>query len=150
MSISNNILGIMKSFFREEIITDIFRGRPKPLIDFYDAYVDIFKYLQCEEILPVAILYIEKISKTYAFNGDNIARARIASFVISLKYMDDWSPKNSEISKLVELNTRDISIMEQHILSLLDWNLWVEKEDYDRIVKLMIQGLDGISPPELT
>ena len=98
-------------------------------------------YMRCSnECFIVALIYIERVHKKepdFLINSSCIHRLYFTSVVIAAKYLDDVHFKNSYYSKVGGISVAELYILEQQLLSLLNFDLYISEIEYARYAGLL-------------
>merc|ERR1711957_1133771 len=66
-------------------------------------------------------------------------RLVLTCFVLALKWHDDEPPYyNTYYAKVGGISIRELNMMEEHLCKLLNWELYVSAEEYDRYRNLLL------------
>ena len=71
-------------------------------------------------------------------NYYNIRRLLLMSFIITTKLLDDFACENQIWAFLTGLKVQDINLMEEQLMKLLDYNVFIREEHVKHIMKCII------------
>jgi len=105
----------------------------------------IATYSQCsEECFVLALIYIDRVIRikyTFLVNSLNVHRLVITSIMVAAKFFDDQYFNNVYFSKVGGVSCKEINMLENEFLFLLDFNLFVESNLYQMYNKRLISQL---------
>ena len=116
---------------RYKLRRDIFTGKSLPKITLIDYINRIITYSDSEmNTLICSLIYIDRINKIKAINEFNIHRIFFTAVLISIKYNEDIIFNNDYYSKVAGVKLNEINKMELEFISLLDFNLYIDPEEF--------------------
>ena len=116
---------------RYKLKRDIFTGKSLPKITLIDYINRIITYSDSEiNTLICSLIYIDRINKIKAINEFNIHRIFFTAVLISIKYNEDIIFNNDYYSKVAGVKLNEINKMELEFISLLDFNLYIDPEEF--------------------
>ena len=116
---------------RYKLRRDIFTGKSLPKITLIDYINRIITYSDSEiNTLICSLIYIDRINKIKAINEFNIHRIFFTAVLISIKYNEDDIFKNDYYAKIAGVNLNEINKMEFDFIKLLDFNLYIDPEEF--------------------
>ena len=116
---------------RYKLRRDIFTGKSLPKIPLIDYINRIITYSDSEmNTLICSLIYIDRINKIKAINEFNIHRIFFTAVLISIKYNEDIIFNNDYYSKVAGVKLNEINKMELEFISLLDFNLYIDPEEF--------------------
>lgn len=130
---------------------DIFHSSIIPLISIEDYLKRIVKYSLIESTsLTAAVIYINNLceKKSYVLTNNNIYRLILTAIVISIKFNDDITYKNSYYCKIGGVSLREINALEYQLLSYLEFNLLIASDYFETYQQSLIHyttNLDDVS-----
>ena len=116
---------------RYKLKRDIFTGKSLPKITLIDYINRIITYSDSEiNTLICSLIYIDRINKIKAINEFNIHRIFFTAVLVSIKYNEDIIFNNDYYSKVAGVKLNEINKMELEFISLLDFNLYIDPEEF--------------------
>ena len=116
---------------RYKLRRDIFTGKSLPKITLIDYINRIITYSDSEiNTIICSLIYIDRINKIKAINEFNIHRIFFTAVLISIKYNEDIIFNNDYYSKVAGVKLNEINKMELEFISLLDFNLYIDPEEF--------------------
>ena len=116
---------------RYKLRRDIFTGKSLPKITLIDYINRIITYSDSEiNTLICSLIYIDRINKIKAINEFNIHRIFFTAVLISIKYNEDIIFNNDYYSQVAGVKLNEINKMELEFISLLDFNLYIDPEEF--------------------
>lgn len=126
-----------KSNQRQHFVTK-FQSSYAPNITI-QAYLErIDKYAKCSpNCFIIAFIYIDRLMqmRNIVLTSLNVHRILITSILLSTKVFDDEFYKNAYYAKLGGVSTAEMNTLEVEFLSLVNFNLSVSTETYDKYQK---------------
>ncbi|CAG9319756.1 unnamed protein product [Blepharisma stoltei] len=100
--------------------------------------IHLFAYLEyiqdeldcCDTVFALAYLYIEKLLKNFprfVINASNLFRLTFTALIIALKFTEDNKFPYEDLAKLGHINAKELSVLEEVLLSSLNYELWDEE-----------------------
>ncbi len=102
-----------------------------PAINIYDFIERLSKYSKAsEEVFILVLIYIDRICGIHKININyfNIHKFILASFIISIKYLEDNNYSMKFYSKLGGVTKKELINLEYEFLKLLDFKLFVGED----------------------
>ena len=143
LAISNTITSILdqnknldnyKEIIKAQSHT-VFSGNFIPNISIKDYLIRIQTYANVEKsTLIISLIYIDrlcskaKVTLTYY----NIHRILFSAVLISIKYNEDNYYDNKYYAQIAGVKSKDLKTLEYYFIKLLNFSLYVNKEDYDK------------------
>jgi hypothetical protein len=106
-----------------------------PDINLYDYIERLAKYSKVsDEVFILVLIYIDRICGLHKINLNyfNIYKLIIASFITSIKYLDDTYYSMKFYSKLGGVTKKELINLEYEFLKLLDFKLFVGDDIYGK------------------
>ena len=106
-----------------------------PTISLYDYISRIQKYSFCEKnTLILSLIYIDRFCELNNINltNQNIHRIFFISNLIAIKYNEDLIYSNKYYSEIAGISFEEINLMENYFLKLIDFNLFVSKDEFKK------------------
>ena len=123
---------------RYKLKKDIFTGRSLPKISLIDYIIRIITYSDCEiNSIICSLIYIDRINKIKAINEFNIHRIFFCAVLVSIKYNEDIIFDNDYYSKVAGLNLSEINKLELEFISILDFNLYIDSQEFESYKQLI-------------
>lgn len=95
----------------------------------------IERIVSCLEIdnstIVVTIIYLARIKTYFTLNQQNIHKACAACFLLALKYNNDELASTYVYSKAVGIKIIDVIALENAALNILNFNLYVDYNDFN-------------------
>jgi hypothetical protein len=124
----------------------IFNSRKVPSITINKYLMRIVKYSHpAYASIITTLIYIDKLceSSNLILTRMNIHRLLLSCFVISIKFNEDDYYSNEYYAKVGGVSLCELNKLEETILSLLDFSLFIDDELYDNYEK-QLSGDDNI------
>ena len=120
-----------------------FTFKMKPSISLLDYLRRIIKYLKIEySTLIIAMIYIDRICKEKVFlNEYNIHRIMLISIYIAYIYNEDCNYDNKYLALVSGLSKTEMMTLEEDFLDLIDFNLYVKEEIFEKYKKYFFRDL---------
>ena len=122
--------------------------RKVPKISKYCYIERILKYSRIEEsTLILSLIYIDKVCEVnnLLLTEFNIHRIIFTSLLVSIKYNEDEYYSNSFYAKVAGLSLREVNMLENEFLKMMDFKLFVNDETFvkyrDYLKKYRIKGV---------
>ena len=112
-----------------------FLSRNIPSISIKDYLERLYKYSKINSSTIILILvYIDRLCNIYKFKLTyfNIHKLILASMIIAIKYNEDEYYSIKFYAKLGGISKSELLMLEYHFISLLKYNLFVNKELYNK------------------
>eukprot|EP00914_Ancora_sagittata_P007210 GHVO01014268.1.p1 GENE.GHVO01014268.1~~GHVO01014268.1.p1 ORF type:complete len:500 (-),score=40.78 GHVO01014268.1:198-1697(-) len=113
-----------------------FHAIKAPDISIRDYLERIHKYFACSnECFVLSLIYIDRIIKLhdrFTICLLNIHRLMITSVMLATKFFDDVYYSNAFYARVGGVKTREINSLESHFLSLINYQLFVSPQEYDK------------------
>ena len=143
--LSNKITSIIEKLIdnnkknkRRKISKDIFTGRTLPKINLKDFINRIIAYTEIEKnTLICSLIYLDEIDKKKPITEFNIHRIFFSAVLISIKYNEDDIFKNDYYAKIAGVTLNEINKMESTFISLLDFNLYINPNVFEKYQHLL-------------
>ena len=104
-----------------------------PKIDLENYFSRIIKYCKLQEGSFIAMMiYLDKIAEKVDLTPFNIHRLILGSLVCAVKYTCDICNNNIFFAKVGGINPNEMCLIETSFLNLLDYNLYVNDEEYSK------------------
>ena len=122
---------------KEDILLLIkpFVSKKIPSITINDYIERLLKYSKVsEDIFILALIYIDRICRNHKINlnYNNIHKLILASFIVTIKFHEDDYYSLTFYAKLGGIPKKEIVILEYEFLKLIDFDLFVETELFDK------------------
>jgi G1/S-specific cyclin PLC1 len=97
--------------------------------------------------LLATLVYLEKLASKLPKNAEGLSttlhRIFLACLIISSKFNNDSSPKNSHWADFTDglFTVDDINLMERQLLNLLNWDVQVSNADLSRCLRVFIEPI---------
>eukprot|EP01094_Clydonella_sp_ATCC50884_P012933 TRINITY_DN23221_c0_g1_i1.p1 TRINITY_DN23221_c0_g1~~TRINITY_DN23221_c0_g1_i1.p1 ORF type:complete len:193 (-),score=54.95 TRINITY_DN23221_c0_g1_i1:269-847(-) len=101
-----------------------------PLVDYLKR---LCKYTACStNVLTCALIYIDRLVvwRKLTLRSHNIHRVVLACLVVAIKYNDDRFCSNAYYAKVGGVPPRELNRLEVTLLSLLNFDLYVDEEHF--------------------
>jgi hypothetical protein len=112
----------------------IFTGDYIPDMDIQHYCERLYRYLKCStSSFVLGTVYLNKYIKAskITVNPLSVHSLTLVSLLISSKYIEDELFSNNFFSQVGGLDCTMVNQLEIHMLSTLDYNLWVDKTQFD-------------------
>ena len=112
-----------------------FVSKKIPSISINDYIERLLKYGKVsEEILILSLIYIDRICRNRKINLNyyNIHKLILASFIVTIKFHEDDYYSLTYYAKLGGISKKEIVILENEFLKLIDFKLFVETELFNK------------------
>jgi hypothetical protein len=106
-----------------------------PSISIYDYLLRILNYTKIDKsTLIISLIYIDKIclKKEIALTKYNVHRILFSSILIAIKYNEDKIYDNLFYSKVAGISLKEINVLENKFLKIIDFDLFISKEVYEK------------------
>ena len=118
-----------------------FHSQQVPSMNIIDYGNRIYRYSRCsDECFVIALIlisrYLVRHSDNIILTNLNVHRLFITAIMISAKMRDDIFYSNSYYDQVGGLLPTEINNLERQFLKDIDWNIFVEKEEYDLIIHI--------------
>ncbi|CAD8060092.1 unnamed protein product [Paramecium primaurelia] len=137
ITIANILDEIIKETDTLEIEQDsisYFHASKAPSITLFNYLQRIAKYTHCsEQCFVIALIYLDKLQEKHPYlvlNSKCIHRFLLTSMVIAIKFQDDDYYKNEYYAKVGGVSVREIFVLEQAFLELMDYELFIDEHHY--------------------
>ena len=117
-----------------------FTFKMKPGINLLDYLRRILKYVKIEySTLIIAMIYIDRICKEKVFlNEYNIHRIMLISIYMAYTYNEDCIYDNKYLALVSGLNIKEMILLEEDFLDLIEFKLFVTDETFDQYKKYFL------------
>ena len=117
-----------------------FTFKMKPGINLLDYLRRILKYVKIEySTLIIAMIYIDRICKEKVFlNEYNIHRIMLISIYMAYTYNEDCIYDNKYLALVSGLNIKEMILLEEDFLDLIEFKLFVSDETFDQYKKYFL------------
>ena len=114
-----------------------FTFKMRPSISLFEYLQRILKYIKIElSTLIIAMIYIDRISKEKVFlNEYNIHRIMLISIYMAYIYNEDCVYDNTYLALVSGLSKADMMTLQEDFLDLIEFNLFVSEEVFERYKK---------------
>ena len=114
-----------------------FTFKMRPSVSLFDFLLRILKYVKIEfSTLIIAMIYIDRICKEKVFlNEFNIHRIMVISIYMAYIYNEDCVYDNNYLALVSGLNKVDMVTLEEDFLDLIEFNLFVSDETFEKYKK---------------
>ena len=114
-----------------------FTFKMRPCISLFDFLQRILKYVKIEfSTLIIAMIYIDRICKEKVFlNEFNIHRIMVISIYMAYIYNEDCVYDNNYLALVSGLNKADMVTLEEDFLDLIEFNLFVSEDTFEKYEK---------------
>lgn len=112
-----------------------FISKKIPSISIKDYIERLLKYSKTfNEIVIIVMIYLDTICTKHKFNLNyyNIHKFIFASFIVAIKFYEDDYYSINYYAKLGGIPKKEAISLEYEFLSLMDYNLFVKQELYDK------------------
>jgi len=120
--------------------------------------ITIQKYLErlCEyagfsqAVLIAALIYIDRLvqyNNEYSLTGYNIHKLLLISSLLATKFFDDHYYFNSYYAKVGGVPVREINFLETTFLKLLDFNLFISNDLFERYRSTLHKQVPKVTSP---
>lgn len=112
-----------------------FVSKKIPSISINDYIERLLKYGKVfEEIFILSLIYIDRICRNRKINLNyyNIHKLILASFIVTIKFHEDDYYSLTYYAKLGGISKKEIVILENEFLKLIDFKLFVETELFNK------------------
>jgi hypothetical protein len=116
----------------------IFRSNTKVSIE--DYVYRVMNFMRVEESTTyLCLIYLDKlkIKHKIKFSFENFHKFFVTALTIASKYNEDKVFKNCFYSTVGGLELEEFNTLEKTFLLLIDYSLYVKREEYIRFVKLL-------------
>ena len=113
----------------------LFSRQQIPKISIFDYLLRIQKYSGIEEsTIIISLIYIDRICKKkgIVLSKYNIHRLIFTAILIAIKYNEDIIYDNLYYSKIGGVTKKELLILENEFLKLIDFNLFVSNKMYQK------------------
>lgn len=101
----------------------------------------ISEYFECsDQCYVIALVYMDRVIKThpdFVLNNLSVHRFLLASMVVASKFQDDAHHANVYYARIGGVSPKSLNHMEQELLHLIDWQLYISSDEYDQYFKLL-------------
>lgn len=110
-------------------------------ITLYEYLMRIKKYTNFEfSSLILSLIYIDRLClEGIELNENNIFKIVLTSIMISIKYNEDTFYQNDFIAKIGGVTIKELNKLEYKFSQILDFNFFVDHEDYNKYEKLFLE-----------
>eukprot|EP00927_Polykrikos_kofoidii_P043850 TRINITY_DN37951_c0_g1_i1.p1 TRINITY_DN37951_c0_g1~~TRINITY_DN37951_c0_g1_i1.p1 ORF type:complete len:358 (+),score=42.70 TRINITY_DN37951_c0_g1_i1:86-1075(+) len=119
----------------------VFFGARAPDLDMCGYFSRFWGHFKCSrECYIVASVYIDRIVTRRPdlwMNDLSIHRLLLTSMVLAAKFHDDLQFRNSVYAQIGGVSTSELASLERAFCSLIDWNLYVSRVEYERYFELL-------------
>ena len=117
-----------------------------PAISLLDYIRRILYFIKLDiSTVIIAMIYIDRICKEKVFlNEFNIHRILIISIYIAYTYNEDIIFDNNYLSLVIGMNKNEILALEEDFLDLIDFNLFVNDEEYEQYKIFILNDYIGM------
>lgn len=123
-------------------------GKSKPLPSLMTFISKLVRYTNVYSgTLLSTLVYLEKLSHKLPKNSQGLPctlhRIFLACLIISSKFNNDSSPKNSHWADYTDglFTLEDINLMERQLLNLLNFDVKISNNDLSRVLKIFIDPI---------
>ena len=106
-----------------------------PTISIYDYLLRIVYYSKIDKsTLIMSLIYIDKIclKKDIILTKYNVHRILFSSILASIKFNEDKIYDNLFYSKVAGISLKEINVLENKFLKIIDFDLFISKEVYEK------------------
>lgn len=89
------------------------------------------------ETLIITMIYISRASTKIRLSSQNIHKILISSFISAIKFWHDNIFDDATLSKIAGLRTKEFVIVESAFLNLINYNLYIKKDEYDLVSSML-------------
>jgi len=116
-----------------------------------DYLAHIHWYFECSSpCLVLAIIYFDRAVSggKLTLSVDTYHRTYLACLLVALKFHDDdYIPyPNTSYARMARVSVDDLNAMEKQLCKSLDWNLYVEPEEYLRYRNIITDEVTNKAP----
>ena len=118
-----------------------FLSKKIPSISIVDYIKRLSKHSKvCDEIFVLVLIYLDRICAMYKVNLNyyNIHKLILASFICSVKYLEDEYYSISHYAKIGGVSKKEMINLEYEFLSLLDFNLFIKEEIFNKYTNSLL------------
>ena len=122
----------------QQDLLSIFNSKKVPAITINKYIMRIVKYSHpAYASIITTLIYIDKICETsnLILTNINIHRLLLSCFLLSIKFNEDDYYSNEYYAKVGGISLDELNKLEETILSLLDFSLFIDDELYDNYEK---------------
>ena len=114
-----------------------FTFKMRPAISLFSFLQRILKYVKIEfSTLIIAMIYIDRICKEKVFlNEFNIHRIMVIAIYMAYIYNEDCVYDNNYLALVSGLNKADMVTLEEDFLDLIEFNLFVSEDTFEKYEK---------------
>ena len=114
-----------------------FTFKMRPAVSLLDFLLRILKYVRIEfSTLIIAMIYIDRICKEKVYlNEFNIHRIMVIAIYMAYIYNEDCVYDNNYLALVSGLNKTDMVTLEEDFLDLIEFNLFVSEETFEKYKK---------------
>ncbi|EFA80137.1 cyclin-related 2 family protein [Heterostelium album PN500] len=140
----------------EDPISSSFNAASSPNISVFQYLRRILKYTMFdEEIFVITVIYLDRLKRLnpkFQFNNLNIHRLIMTCALLSSKYQNEKSLDNRYYAQVGGVSLSEINFLELKLLAFLNYNLYIDREEFDKYLKVIQTGVDEYrrsqSPPQ--
>eukprot|EP00927_Polykrikos_kofoidii_P056914 TRINITY_DN51000_c0_g1_i1.p1 TRINITY_DN51000_c0_g1~~TRINITY_DN51000_c0_g1_i1.p1 ORF type:complete len:269 (-),score=23.63 TRINITY_DN51000_c0_g1_i1:317-1123(-) len=119
----------------------IFFGVSAPPLDIFGYFCRLWDQFKCTpECYVAATVYIDRAvmrRPDLLTNDLSIHRLLLTGLVIAAKFQDDRHYTNAVYARIGGVSIADLDALERVFLSIVDWNLYVSRPEYERYYDLL-------------
>mmetsp|Transcript_453 Transcript_453/g.478 ORF Transcript_453/g.478 Transcript_453/m.478 type:complete len:169 (+) Transcript_453:3-509(+) len=134
-------------------LTTYFHSKKPPNISIKNYLRRLEDYMKCsEECYVLALIYIDRITSNERFfviDSLCIHRLILTGVMIAAKFSEDIYYKNSYYAKVGGISNCELNLLELQFLLLLDFNLFVAEEDYQKYQKTLLEHFGQVSEKDI-
>jgi hypothetical protein len=127
----------------------MFQCKTVPTMAIKQYFRRLANYTSCSgEALIMAVMHIARLHRylsNFPINILTIHRLLLASLVVSAKFFDDSILNNARYARVGGVRGAELNMLEVEFLFLIDFSLWVDVEQYNRIYLALINQKTPLS-----
>ncbi len=139
---NKHLLNYQKVILKQE--KSIFSQNHIPEISLENYLNRIKKYTEIEDnTLIISLIYIDRLlqESRLILTSYNIHRILFTSILLALKYNEDLIYEFYYYSKIAGVSVEELSQLESEFLHLIDFNLFVEKDEFNTYKEFLINSI---------
>lgn len=108
----------------------------KPKISFFEYLTRILKYCKLHLATVIfSLVYIDRLPDNFILTDNNIHKIVLTSILLACKINEDIIHSNLYFSKVGGINLFDINLLENDLLNLIKFNLFVDDITFNKYMK---------------
>eukprot|EP00928_Gymnodinium_smaydae_P001573 TRINITY_DN10575_c0_g2_i2.p1 TRINITY_DN10575_c0_g2~~TRINITY_DN10575_c0_g2_i2.p1 ORF type:complete len:200 (-),score=47.78 TRINITY_DN10575_c0_g2_i2:325-924(-) len=129
----------------------VFHSKSVPGGTFLSYLSRLHRFFQCSDCCFIsALVYIERLCKRHPdiiVNEYSFHRLMLTALVVASKFYDDLHYTNNYYAKVGGITMKELNMLEQTLLKLLDWDMHIPPEEYDQYCALLSGIPTGMATP---